>query len=995
MGNWRAGMDRIHWLVAMAAISRSGQAIDPFAEVPMHQHARFVITGLLFTCGALPGVTSCQSTNEPAESSPVATATPTPEAAPAVAPAFLEFESGHVRPIAMSPDGTRLFAVNTPNNTLDIFTITTTGLTLASRVPVGLEPVAVAARSATEVWVVNHLSDSVSVVTLSGTPHVTRTLLVGDEPRDIVFAGTAGDAFITTAHRGQQRTDPSIAGVPGAGDPQLVTASVPRADVWVFNPASLGNTLGGTPVKIMSFFTDTPRALAVSPDKNTVYVAGFHTGNQTTTVIEAMICPGFQPNTPCTNDNGSTSPGGNPGPATNFEGKQAPEVSLIVKFNNATGHWEDELHRVWDHAVRFKLPDTDVFSINANALTQTAAFSHVGTTLFNMATNPATGELYVSNTEAFNQVRFEGPGQFGGHTVQGHLAETHVTIINGGAVTPRHLNKHIDYTKLAGQPGFDATAAASSLAVPTDMVVSASGSTLFLAAFGSSKIGVFDTAQLRNNTFDPRTASASYIPVTGGGPSGLVLDEARGKLYVMTRFDNSLKVVDLASHAQTAAVALSNPEPTSVVNGRPMLYDATHNSGNGEASCASCHIFGDMDDLAWDLGNPDDVVKKNPISLNLGDALTVGLGKTLFGFRGNINGTGKVDDFHPMKGPMTTQTLRGLATSGAMHWRGDRSNGAFGIDATDENLSFDNFIVAFQGLVGSVNQPANAVMQAFTDFQLQVREPPNPVRALDNSLTAAQTRGKNFFAGSRPADGVNIPFVPNTSFTCNGCHMLDASKGQFGTSTNGSFEGIIGQMFKIPHLRNMYAKVGMFGAPKVNAFDAADSGDTGDQIRGFGFTNDGSIDTMFRFFTALVFHPQLNAGFPLINPDATRRDVEQYVLAFDSDLAPIVGQQVTLTSTNATAVGPRISLMEARAKVAFTSKVLGGTVTECDLVARVAQGGAIKGFVFSPTAGSFTSVDGGSNLSDTALRALAGTAGQEVTFTCAPPGSGTRVASTH
>ena len=58
----------------------------------------------------------------------------------------------------------------------------------------GLEPVAVAARSNDEVWVVNHLSDSVSVVTLTGTPHVVRTLLVGDEPRDIVFAGASQPA---------------------------------------------------------------------------------------------------------------------------------------------------------------------------------------------------------------------------------------------------------------------------------------------------------------------------------------------------------------------------------------------------------------------------------------------------------------------------------------------------------------------------------------------------------------------------------------------------------------------------------------------------------------------------------------------------------------------------------------------------------------------------------------------------------------------------------
>src|SRR5262249_29740343 len=176
-------------------------------------------------------------------------------------PSFLEFESAHVRPIAISTDGSKLFAVNTPNGTLEIFNITSSGLAFQSRVPVGLEPVAVAARSSSEVWVVNHLSDSVSVVTLSGTPHVVRTLLVGDEPRGILFAGSPMRAFVTTAHRGQQRTDPSLANVPGAGDPNLTTPGIPRADVWVFDPANLGTSLGGTPFKIMSFFTDTPRAL--------------------------------------------------------------------------------------------------------------------------------------------------------------------------------------------------------------------------------------------------------------------------------------------------------------------------------------------------------------------------------------------------------------------------------------------------------------------------------------------------------------------------------------------------------------------------------------------------------------------------------------------------------------------------------------------------------------------------------------------------------------
>jgi DNA-binding beta-propeller fold protein YncE len=911
-------------------------------------------------------------------------------------PSFVEFESGQVRPVAMSPDGKTLFAVNTPNGTLEAFGLSSGLPVFEYRVPVGMEPVALAARSNSEVWVTNLISDSVSVVSLTGTPHVVRTLLVGDEPRDIVFAGNPVRAFITTAHRGQQRTDPSIANVPGAGDPLFTTPGVPRADVWIFDPANLGATMGGTPLKIMSFFTDTPRALAMSPDRNTVYVAGFKTGNQTTTVQQGRVCTGFQPNKPCTLPDGTTSPGGNPGPATDSLSEPAPEVGLVVKFNNSDGHWEDELKRVWDGSVRFNLPDKDVFAIDANGLTQTAAYAHVGTTLFNMATNPVTGVLYVSNTDAINNVRFEGPGTFAGHTVQGHLAEARITVISGSNVAPHHLNKHIDYTKLAGSPGFDPTAKTHSLSMPLDMAVTSDGKTLYVAAFGSSKIGVFATSALENDTFDPVAASANYITVSGGGVSGLALDEPRGLLYAMTRFDNAVKVINLKTNREITERILPNPEPPAITKGRRMLYDATQFSGNGEASCASCHIFGDMDDLAWDLGNPDNAVTTSPIPINLANLFPLLLLADATGLTTPLNGSNKPTDFHSMKGPFTTQTLRGLANSGAMHWRGDRSTGPYGTDPFSANVSFLNFGPAFQSLIGSATAPSQDEMQSFADFQLQVLPPPNPVRSLDNSLNASQTNGQTFFQAGRPSDGIVSAVIDQlagqSSFTCGGCHSLDPSNGSFGTAGNQSFDQLP-QTVKIPQLRNAYAKIGMFGTPAVSFFQIADSGNMGDQVRGFGFTGDGSTDTLFRFLNAAAFVPTATAGFPQNNPDGTRRDVEQFLLAFDSDLAPIVGQQITLTSTNASVAGPRIDLLLKRAAAPFISKSLGGAVAECDVVAQVVENGAIKSYLYNPATGNFALPNSSATISDAMLRGLASTPGQEVTYTAWPPGSGLRVVS--
>src|SRR5262249_52429141 len=163
---------------------------------------------------------------------------------------------------------------------------------------------------------------------------------------------------------------------------------------------------------------------------------------------------------------------GLPAPNTNFQGISGPETGLIVRFDAVSGHWEDQLGRNWDSAVRFNLPDEDVFAIAANDLsTPPAPFAGVGTVLFNMVTNPVSGKVYVTNTEARNEVRFEGPGVFGGSTVRGHLHEARITVLDGASVLPRHLNKHIHYDDVPSPTGVKD----ASLAIPVGMAVTSDG----------------------------------------------------------------------------------------------------------------------------------------------------------------------------------------------------------------------------------------------------------------------------------------------------------------------------------------------------------------------------------------------------------------------------------------------------------------------------------------------------------------------------------------
>src|SRR5437016_10244807 len=93
---------------------------------------------------------------------------------------FVNFEGKQTSPIRLSPDGMRLFAVNTPDCRLSVFDVSNPGNpVLISEIPVGVEPVSVNPLNSDEAWVVNEVSDSISVVSISHHI-VTDTIYVKD-----------------------------------------------------------------------------------------------------------------------------------------------------------------------------------------------------------------------------------------------------------------------------------------------------------------------------------------------------------------------------------------------------------------------------------------------------------------------------------------------------------------------------------------------------------------------------------------------------------------------------------------------------------------------------------------------------------------------------------------------------------------------------------------------------------------------------------------------
>lgn len=461
---------------------------------------------------------------------------------------FVHFESPHVHPIEFMPGGHRVVAVNTAAGRLEVFEVLPAHpfLHRIGSVAVGVEPVSVRARDANEVWVVNHVSDSVSVVDLDAM-QVRATILTGDEPADVVFAGSPVRAFISASQANR---------------------------IEVVSPTNLL-----APPVLLQVDGEDPRALAT--DGTRVFAAIFECGNDTTVIPSTGVSSAASPYAGSPNPPPNAGSSFSPPLATGLP--QPPATSLIVR-RDAGGRWRDDNNRNWSGVVTWDLVGNDLAVIDASTL----AVSHAGGFMTVPMAIAATddGRLLAVGTDLMNHVRFEP-------NLNGTFVRVRGSLLLPGDTTAKpafDLNPHLTYT----QPNEPMPVREQSIGDPRGLAIEPGGSRAFVTGMGSDNVVAID----------PQTGARTGMGQTGEGPTGIALDDGTQRLFVLNKFEGSVSVIDAGTLSELARVPFFDPTPQVVRLGRPFLFNTHISSGLGQASCGSCHIDGRADQLAWDLGNP-------------------------------------------------------------------------------------------------------------------------------------------------------------------------------------------------------------------------------------------------------------------------------------------------------------------------------------------------------------------------------------------------------
>jgi YVTN family beta-propeller protein len=455
---------------------------------------------------------------------------------------FPLLESPHVNPIVVSGD--YAYVTNTLAGTVDVIK-TDNGL-IIDRISVGIEPVSLAIRpDSRELWVSNHVSDSVNVIDTdpkSGTYHtVVATIQEFDDNKRTLFDEPVGIAF--------------------SGNKKAYVALSSTNQVAVIDVEQRRIT------KRLKIAAQDPRAIEVKDDL--LFVIPFESGNKT------QLSGGHKKT--------SSSDG-----LVTFDA-----FHHFVANNNvlSLGYVED----IIKHPDQ---PDKDLFVFDTKSDTLVSVYESLGTLLYGMTVDEAFN-IYVAQTDARNHVN--GRAGTAKHSLKELENRPYLNKISKVAYKKTKRNDLADLSFIDLEPLPPALPTRSdALATPYAITTINQGKYIVATAAGSDTVFVVDTAT-------GKVISRANVGAGPVGISAQSTSNGRYKIWVYNAYQNSVSrlVFDLDNRSLKVEneIPLEDSLSTALKQGRKYFYSAKLSS-SGTFSCASCHPNGHVDQLLWVLDTP-------------------------------------------------------------------------------------------------------------------------------------------------------------------------------------------------------------------------------------------------------------------------------------------------------------------------------------------------------------------------------------------------------
>jgi YVTN family beta-propeller protein len=455
-------------------------------------------------------------------------------------------EIGH--PTFLSPHGKAIainenlvYVVNTPDDTLDVIDIGSQQL--MARIQVGVDPVAVTVRpDGREVWVSNHVSDTVSVVDTDPASATYQSVIATIQDLQWETLSTRFDEPI---------------GIAFADNQKAYVALGPGNEIAIVDVGSY--TVSGR----LGIAAQDPRSITVKNDR--LYVIPFESNNQTQ--LSGCLASKIDGDT-CTYD----------------------AVEHAFTNNNVLS-----LNYDADIVKNPELPDRDLFIFDTETDQLVEVVEGLGTLLYDLTVDNL-GRVFIAQTDARNTANGRsGTLKEGLDEMQNRAFLNQVTrldCLEGSCLEPIFYDLE---PRPPENPDF-----ITALATPYGIQVSADDKTLVGTAAGSDKVFTMDAAT-GEVLGQVGVGSVPRALVLQMGEQGVAL-----KAWVLNAVGNSVSVVDLASLDSPQlenTIVLEDPTEANLKLGRKAFNSAAASS-TGTFSCASCHPDGHTDQLLWVLDTP-------------------------------------------------------------------------------------------------------------------------------------------------------------------------------------------------------------------------------------------------------------------------------------------------------------------------------------------------------------------------------------------------------